>query len=164
MVPILLDVLYIWLWHECIPSSRVRNLILNMLNTLTEIQVANIGVVPLPLRLYGAGLRFCACSRLVSVSFALLSKASLRHFTFTVLSPVKKRSRWFICRHGRYSVNDKNLAFYFIIIYVTTLPRVKEPFSPKQHSKFSSLAGLQNLWFNRTLMVPALLFSGWVLV
>ena len=61
-----------------------------MLNTLTEIQVANIGVVPLPLRLYGAGLRFCACSRLVSVSFALFSKASLRHFTFTVLSPVKK--------------------------------------------------------------------------
>ena len=61
-----------------------------MLNTLTEIQVANIGVVPLPLRLYGAGLRFCACSRLVSVSCALFSKASLRHFTFTALSPVKK--------------------------------------------------------------------------
>ena len=163
MVPILLDVLYIWLWHECIPSSRVRNLILNVLNTLCEIQVANIGVVPLPLRLYGASLRFCACSRLVSLSFALFSKASLRHFTFTVLSPVKKHSTWFICRDGRYSVNDKNLALYFIIIYNNTAA-CKEPFSPKQNSKFSSLAGLQNLWFNRTLMVPALLFSGWVLV
>ena len=63
-----------------------------MLNTLTEIQVANIGVVPLPVRLYGARLRFCECSRLVSLSFALFSKARLCNFTFTVLSPVKKRT------------------------------------------------------------------------
>ena len=60
-----------------------------MVNTLTEIQVANIGVVPLPVRLYGARLRFCKCSRPVSLSFALFSKASLRLVTFTVLSPVK---------------------------------------------------------------------------
>ena len=161
MVPILLDVLYIWLWHECIPSSSVRNLILNMLNTLTEIQVANIGVVPLPLRLYGAGLRFCACSRLVSVSCALFSKASLRHFTFTVLSPVKKTYLIYMPR-GLYSVNDKNLTLYFI--YITTPPSVKEPFSPKQRSKFRSLAELQNLWFNRTFMVAALSFSSQVLL
>ena len=63
-----------------------------MLNTLTEIQVANIGVVPLPVRLYGARRRFCECSRLVSLSFALFSKARLCLFTFTVLSPVKKRT------------------------------------------------------------------------
>ena len=63
-----------------------------MLNTLTEIQVANIGVVPLPVWLCGARLRFFACSRLASVSFALFSKARLCHFTLTVLSPVKKRS------------------------------------------------------------------------
>ena len=63
-----------------------------MLNTLTEIQVANIGVVPLPVWLYGARRRFCECSRLVSLSFALFSKARLCNFTFTVLSPVKKRT------------------------------------------------------------------------
>ena len=63
-----------------------------MLNALTEIQVTNIGVVPLPVRLYGARLCFCACSRLASASFALFSNARLCHFTFTVLSPVKKRS------------------------------------------------------------------------
>ena len=158
MVPILLDVLYILLWHECIFSVRVRNLSSEMLNTLTEIQVANIGVVPLPVWLYGARLRFFECSRPVSLSFALFSKASLCHFTFTVLSPVKKRT-WFICREGRYSVKDKNLTLYFISD-ITTLPGVKGPFSPKQQSKFSSLAGLQNLWFNWTFMVAAHLFSG----
>ena len=63
-----------------------------MLNTLTEIQVANIGIVPLPVRLYGARLRFCECSRPVALSFPLFSKARLCHFTFTVLSPVKKRT------------------------------------------------------------------------
>ena len=62
-----------------------------MLNTFIEIQVANIGVVQLPVRLYGARCRFCACSQLVLLSLALFSKASLCHFTFTVLSPVKKR-------------------------------------------------------------------------
>ena len=63
-----------------------------MLNTLTENQVANIGVVPLPVRLYGARLRFCACSRLVSLSFTLFSKASLCDIKFTEIPPVKKRS------------------------------------------------------------------------
>ena len=63
-----------------------------MLNTLTEIQVANIGVVPLPVWLYGERLRFCECSRPVALSFPLFSKARLCHFTFTVLSPVKKRT------------------------------------------------------------------------
>ena len=42
----------------------------------------------------------------------------------------------------RYSVKDKNLTLYFI--YLTTLPGVKKPFSPKQHSKFRGLGGLQN--------------------
>ena len=63
-----------------------------MLKTLTKIQVTNIGVVPLPVRLYGARLRFCECSPSVSLSLALFSKARLCHFTFTVLSPVKKRT------------------------------------------------------------------------
>ena len=63
-----------------------------MLNTLTENQAANIGVAPLPFRLYGARLRFCECSRYVSLSLAWFSKARLCHFTFTVLSPVKKRT------------------------------------------------------------------------
>ena len=63
-----------------------------MLNTLTKIQVTNIGVVPLPVWLYGARLRFCECFRSVSLSLAWFSKARLCHFTFTVLSPVKKRT------------------------------------------------------------------------
>ena len=76
-------------------------------------------------------------------------------------SHLSKKRTWFICREGRYSVNDKNLTLYFI--YITTPPSVKEPFSPKQHSKFRRLAGLQNLWFNKTFMVAALLFSSQVL-
>ena len=63
----------------------------------------------------------------------------------------------------RYSVKGQEPDF-ILYIYITTLPSVKEPFSPEQHSKFSSLAGLQNLWFNGTFMVPAHLFSSQVLL
>ena len=62
--------------------------------------LSSLGVVPLPVCLYGARRRFCECSRPVSLSFALFSKARLCHFTFTVLPPVKKRT-WFICCDGR---------------------------------------------------------------
>ena len=61
------------------------------------------------------------------------------------------------------SVKDNKPDFYYFT-YITTLPRVEEPFSPKKQSKFSSLAGLQNLLFNGTFMVAALLFSGQVLM
>ena len=93
-----------------------------------------------------------------SPCFRKLVSAILR----SLYSHLSKKRTWFICREGRYSVNDKNLTLYFI--YITTLPSVKEPFSPKQHSKFRSLAGLQNLWFNRTFMVAVLLFSSQVLL
>ena len=101
-------------WVYSFVTCKKFVMIWKMLNTLTENQVA------LPVRLYGARLRFCECSRPVSLSFALFSKARLCLFTFTVLSPVKKRT-WFICREGRYSVKDKNLTLYFISD-VTKLP------------------------------------------
>ena len=63
-----------------------------MLITLTEIQVANIGVVPLPVWLYGARLRFFACSLLLFLSFTLFSKASPCDIKLATIPPVKKRS------------------------------------------------------------------------